>query len=244
MQYSIIQLLIVINIFFRKLKNRVAAQTSRDRKKAKMDDMEYTIKNLTDENAILRDRCNDLKTENIDLKNRTGELERQVMDLTKRFDEQCAELLKLSNVKNISCTGTNNLNTGSAVSYDPLQKGLLTPSTILQTNDNNNNIQKNMKKTIIGKKQQQNESIAALWRIIALCLLYRTCSKISMQQDWKNLPKAYSQMSPQIWKMILQNAANHLPKLKAPQSECLNQWWGPQQKTWNPPSQITMEVEI
>ncbi|GAB0087788.1 hypothetical protein DMENIID0001_021350 [Sergentomyia squamirostris] len=45
----------------KKLKNRVAAQTSRDRKKLRMESMEITIKNLTDENDELQKRNNFLE---------------------------------------------------------------------------------------------------------------------------------------------------------------------------------------
>jgi regulator of replication initiation timing len=50
--------------FFRKLKNRVAAQTSRDRKKAKMDQMEKALQELFAKNEDLLEQCEKLKTMN------------------------------------------------------------------------------------------------------------------------------------------------------------------------------------
>lgn len=50
--------------FFRKLKNRVAAQTSRDRKKAKMDQMEKAIQELFTKNEVLIEECERLKSLN------------------------------------------------------------------------------------------------------------------------------------------------------------------------------------
>lgn len=48
----------------KKLKNRVAAQTSRDRKKAKMDEMDYRIQNLEDKNEKLMSEVESLKALN------------------------------------------------------------------------------------------------------------------------------------------------------------------------------------
>lgn len=48
----------------RKLKNRVAAQTSRDRKKAKMDEMDYRIQTLEDKNDKLMSEVESLKALN------------------------------------------------------------------------------------------------------------------------------------------------------------------------------------
>lgn len=48
----------------RKLKNRVAAQTSRDRKKARMDEMESQIKHLMDANERLTSEMASLKALN------------------------------------------------------------------------------------------------------------------------------------------------------------------------------------
>lgn len=49
------------NVIDRKLKNRVAAQTSRDRKKAKMDEMDYRIRSLEERNEKLVDEVSLLK---------------------------------------------------------------------------------------------------------------------------------------------------------------------------------------
>lgn len=63
----------------RKLKNRVAAQTARDRKKAQMTDLEIQVaklmeenKRLQRENVNLKQRSNALLTENSSLKERLG----------------------------------------------------------------------------------------------------------------------------------------------------------------------------
>lgn len=52
---------------YRKMKNRIAAQTARDRKKAQMCDLEERIQRLEAENAAL-------KAENVQLKTKSGKL--------------------------------------------------------------------------------------------------------------------------------------------------------------------------
>ncbi|KAF5906371.1 X-box-binding protein 1, partial [Clarias magur] len=63
----------------RKLKNRVAAQTARDRKKAKMGELEQQVLELEHENQklhlenqVLRDRTSELMNENVELRQRLG----------------------------------------------------------------------------------------------------------------------------------------------------------------------------
>lgn len=205
----------------KKLKNRVAAQTSRDRKKAKMDEMEITIKLLSQKTDVLKNKCDSLQAINESLLSRNHDLEKQLEQL----QGQMKELQNNSSNKSGTISSTKSDNVSGFVGFEssdlnrsavsntyPLPKGLESKST----------------------KSKHNDSTVALWKIIALCLLYKTCSKISTQKDWKNLPKAYLQISPQNWKTVLQQAALLLPKVQAAQSDCLDQWWGPQQSSWNP----------
>lgn len=64
-----------IRFFYcRKLKNRVAAQTSRDRKKAKMEQMEQAIQQLFSKNEALLAECQSLKLANQRLSQENAEL--------------------------------------------------------------------------------------------------------------------------------------------------------------------------
>ena len=75
----LLRMYIYLFYFSRKLKNRVAAQTARDRKKAQMTDLEIQVaklmeenKRLQRENVNLKQRSDALLTENSSLKERLG----------------------------------------------------------------------------------------------------------------------------------------------------------------------------
>lgn len=89
---------------FRKLKNRVAAQTARDRKKELMGTLEHQVtklmeqnKRLLEENQKLKSQSSNLLHENQQLKERLG--------------------------NNVSLVGTKSETLGSAVSFDLLPWG-------------------------------------------------------------------------------------------------------------------------
>uniref|UniRef100_A0A182KCP3 X-box-binding protein 1 n=1 Tax=Anopheles christyi TaxID=43041 RepID=A0A182KCP3_9DIPT len=69
----------------KKLKNRVAAQTSRDRKKAKMEEMEHTIQKQSEQIVKLQNRCSALDTEKNSMFDKYLDLERRFEDLQKRL---------------------------------------------------------------------------------------------------------------------------------------------------------------
>ncbi|XP_031622318.1 LOW QUALITY PROTEIN: uncharacterized protein LOC116340162 [Contarinia nasturtii] len=138
----------------KKLKNRVAAQTSRDRKKAKMDEMDQTVKRLRDENVKLKEQTERLTADKEELLKRTIELERCLNDLQgHQFDIDESAAAKLShkhhqsNIKIestydspplsdrwIGCGIMNN--NGSAVSAYPLPKGSQIKPQSMRRSDN------------------------------------------------------------------------------------------------------------
>lgn len=72
----------------KKLKNRVAAQTSRDRKKAKMEDMEKTIQEQSDKISELQSKCDTLAQEKEAIYGKYLDLESRFEELKRRLDEQ------------------------------------------------------------------------------------------------------------------------------------------------------------
>lgn len=219
----------------KKLKNRVAAQTSRDRKKARMEEMENEIKQLTDKTKLLENKCESLQTINDSLLEKNRKLDLEVQTLRQQLLCKSTEITTDVNISNSSfaCVGGEPVSNGSAVSNftDPLQQGSI--------------FQMNLEST--QAKLRKSNTLAALWRIVALCLLYKTCStsmKNLMPENLKSWPKAYLPISQQTWRQVIKRAMSLLPKLQADQSDCLDQWWGPKQNAWNPANiaQNTQEI--
>lgn len=223
----------------KKLKNRVAAQTSRDRKKAKMEEMDYTIQQQTDQINELQIKCDTLQSEKEAIYNKYLDLESRFEELKRRLDEQQQQMTTPAiAIKSEPTAPVAPHSVGSAST-------LLGSAASAQTPQQQGSISMEAQTTLSRDKtglKTDNEKVAALWKIIALCLLYRTCSKTSMCPSSKSSPKAYWQMSQASWKALIEEAARQMPKMQAPAAECLNQWWGPHQNSWNPAKKLIKEA--
>jgi len=208
----------------------VAAQTSRDRKKARMEEMDYEIKELTDKTEILQNKCDSLQAINESLLAKNHKLDSELELLR----QELAELRQQQqhNTRSISqsiaiagAEGCASTHLGSAASKaDPLPQGIQQVDTQSSARP-------------LAEQLKSSKSLASLWKVVALCLLYKTClatTKSSTSSASKSWPKVCSQISQQTWKQALERAAQLLPKIQATQSDCLDQWWGPQQSAWNP----------
>lgn len=220
----------------KKLKNRVAAQTSRDRKKAKMEEMEQTIQQQTDQISELQLKCASLQAEKdtyyskcLDLENRQAELERRLNDLQQHLQLNAIKSETTTPAASHSVGSASTLLGSAASAQTPQQQGSLMEAQTTLSQDK------------MGLKTDE-EKVATLWKIVALCLLYRTCSKTSTCPSSKSSPKAFWPMSQANWKELIREASRLMPKAQAPAAECLDQWWGPHQNSWNPAKKLIKEV--
>uniref|UniRef100_A0A6P4EA43 X-box-binding protein 1 n=1 Tax=Drosophila rhopaloa TaxID=1041015 RepID=A0A6P4EA43_DRORH len=105
----------------KKLKNRVAAQTSRDRKKARMEEMDYEIKELNDKTEILQNKCDSLQAINESLLAKNHKLDselellRQELAELKQHQQQYNTSISQSNAS-AGAEGCASTNLGSAAS--------------------------------------------------------------------------------------------------------------------------------
>ncbi|XP_017879626.2 X-box-binding protein 1 [Ceratina calcarata] len=195
----------------KKLKNRVAAQTSRDRKKAKLDELEETVRALREQNDLLVQECTMLRSQNDVLVTEAKRLRKE------REAKNTGEFVCSMCQSRVSCAVSS---LGSTVSpTHPLQQGgaaQLAPSLTL------------------------TPGATVLLKILTIYLLLKNCLPTSKgtitSSDSKSLQRAFCERLPQKWKQILIEQLNKYQARKIPLRNVTIQkeWWGRHQKMWKP----------
>lgn len=167
----------------RKLKNRVAAQTSRDRKKAKLDELEDTVNTLMEKNEFLTQECAMLRAQNETLiaESKLWRKKREENSVDERYCSMCQG--------RVGC-GASAL--GSAVSpINPLPQGGATQLVL---------------------SPMPTTSATILLKILTLYLLWMNSLAISnptiTSNDSRNLQKAFCAKLPLKWKQMLRDQVN------------------------------------
>lgn len=213
----------------KKLKNRVAAQTSRDRKKKMFDELErqLAVKDrrlcaVEKQLSALQTKCDKLERENKKLKSLTQQQQRHQPSHNIPDEHRYNRPLESAAVDRT--VGSLTIKSEPAV-FAPLPKVTKMESESIVRSHS--------------QKPSKSSDAKSLLKIVLLCLLYknssRTSTLTSSTSTWSSLQRACSKMSPESWRRVLDQAKSQMPRVRARNSHALDHWWGPKTRTWNPP---------
>ena len=190
----------------KKLKNRVAAQTSRDRKKAKFEQMEEALKELFKRNESLLQECKQLRTQNQRLTDDNIELR------GKLEQSWCANCTRNRTVERDS-------QSGSAASEILPPQGLETRSAAVPSS----------------KRAQQQafwKLVLACLLYRTSSTNWTQMGQTSILSRLNGLQRASCKISPETWKLLLRKQIMKNERLMDQRVHL--KWWGRHQNNWNP----------
>jgi len=191
-------------IMRRKLKNRVAAQTARDRKKLRMDQLESQLSDLTEHVSELTNLAAILTNKNTELMEQNEALQEKVDQCT------CSGQIETRKKQSQSITSRKEPQ-GHRV------EGVMVPVTVPTDG------------SAVSGPQQRAVGTLAVIRIMALSTL---CSQWATQAVMALvIDSALHQHHQSKERSKVKYPEYPLPVKKRP---TCGKWWGPQQQSWNP----------
>lgn len=215
----------------RKLKNRMAAQTARDRKKQKMAELEEALalmeaenRKLQEENQSLKRSTCSLSRENEILKTR---LQAPLEILSPENDQQCTRIDAQFETPSVIVKMENSIELEEEVvvasSPPPATAQTVTTETWSVSNDESAEL----------VPQQKDCSMRTIFSLVTAVYLQRVMLAISLVHMCLTGSVTVAGSPSSLWETMNQKSSS-LVAHPPPINPSLPQWWGSHQKSWNP----------
>lgn len=220
----------------RKLKNRMAAQTARDRKKQKMAELEEALAAMEEENRKLLE-------ENQNLKRSTSSLSRENEILKTRLhapniqiisseSQQCAVTVQRQNLTQFDALSevvkVENSVDGEEVVVADVDDSTMTPKAeVVATESWSESTYESAELS----DPQQKDSTRTIVSLVTALSLQRIWLAVSLVHLWTCLMG--SSVKAALPSTVVTTSSSQTSSSPA-NNPCLPQWWGSHQKSWNP----------
>lgn len=189
---------------YRKLKNRVAAQTARDRKKLRMDQLEMQISDLTEHVSELTNLASILSSKNAELLEENEALQEKLAQCT------CKGQVETREKQSQSMTSEKEPQSFRV-------EGVMVPVTVPTDGSAASVPQQRAVSTLAVIRIMALSTLCSQWATQAVTALVMNCA-LHQHQESREMSKPKYPEHP-------------LPVQERP---TCGKWWGPQQQSWNP----------
>ena len=189
---------------YRKLKNRVAAQTARDRKKLRMDQLESQLSDLTEHVSELTNLASILTSKNTELMEENETLQEQLSQCT------CKRLVEAQEKQSQSMTC-------SQEPQDYRVEGVMVPVTVPTDGSAASTPQPRAVSTLAVIRIMALSTLCSQWATQAIMALVMDSALYQQQENKEMLNVKYPEYPLPVKKRLM-----------------CDKWWGPQQQSWNP----------